>query len=824
EVSTDQTILSGVSPNRFFPSGIISRIEANAEGQGGSITLKTGSLLMTQGAQISASTFGKGDAGNVAIAAETARLTESTFRVVNGQIVDIATGVSSSVEPGAEGNAGTVTLTTGILEVTGGAQLLSSSFGKGDAGSVVITARNSATFAGLSPTGQIFSGAGSRVESFGRGQGGNVELTTGTLLVTQGAQITASTLGQGNAGDVLIQAKEATFSDSVNPFGTVFISGAQSNVLQGAEGNGGTVKITADTLRVTGGAQLASGTFSKGDAGNVVIQANDITLSGVNLATGFPSGVFSTVEPGAEGNGGNVSITGNTLRVSEGGQISASTAARGNGGDVAIAVSKAVFSDSVAGFTPTGARSSVFRGAVGDAGNLLLSVDSLELLSGAQFSTGVFGIGQAGTTTVAAKDSILIDGEGPTGLPSGIFSTLEANTIGSGGDIRISAGSLTLTRGALIDTSTFSRGNAGDVVIDVDDTLRLDGFDPSGARTAIFSVAETNAVGDSGNIRITTGSLFATNGAQINAFTGGRGNAGDVIIEARDRIAFDGVGPSSFSGVLSTVEPTGTGRGGDIKIGTGTLELSNGARLTASSQGTGDAGNIVVQAREAITAVNGDIATSARAASGGAIALSARSIRLFGDSDIRTNVDQGRQDGGSITLEAGAVIAFDDSDILAFARDGRGGDVTFKTAAFFGQNYQPQLSAVDPATLDGNARVDINASGAIAGIISVPDVSFVPNSLTELPAGLVNPDQLLAGSCIVAADSQGAPSQGTFVVTGGEGLLQRPGETISTFSTAQVSPVVSEAPLWQPGDPVVEPQSVYALENGRLVLSRQCGS
>jgi len=43
-------------------------------------------------------------------------------------------------------------------------------------------------------------------------------------------------------------------------------------------------------------------------------------------------------------------------------------------------------------------------------------------------------------------------------------------------------------------------------------------------------------------------------------------------------------------------------------------------------------------------------------------------IRLFGDSDIRTDVDSGADDGGYYHLTAD-LSCFDDSDILAFARD-----------------------------------------------------------------------------------------------------------------------------------------------------------
>ena len=55
------------------------------------------------------------------------------------------------------------------------------------------------------------SAVGSSVSPGAIGNGGSVEVSTGVLSVTNGAQIQAATLGQGNAGNVTITA-----SDRVN--------------------------------------------------------------------------------------------------------------------------------------------------------------------------------------------------------------------------------------------------------------------------------------------------------------------------------------------------------------------------------------------------------------------------------------------------------------------------------------------------------------------------------------------------------------------------------------------------------------------------------
>jgi len=163
---------------------------------------------------------------------------------------------------------------------------------------------------------------------------------------------------------------------------------------------------------------------------------------------------------------------------------------------------------------------------------------------------------------------------------------------------------------------------------------------------------------------------------------------------------------------------------------------------------------------------------------------------------------------------------------LASAPEGQGGNITLNTPVFFGFGYRPGVSETDYAILDGNNRADINASGAIAsGNITTPDTSFVQNSLTELPANVIDTGTLVANSCIDKSDRQ----QGNFIITGSGGLPTRPGDTTaSSYPTGTVRSVggdrVTDSAnrLWQIGDPIVEPQGAYRLPNGQLILSREC--
>ncbi|NES69173.1 MAG: hypothetical protein F6K24_30070, partial [Okeania sp. SIO2D1] len=143
------------------------------------------------------------------------------------------------------------------------------------------------------------------------------------------------------------------------------------------------------------------------------------------------------------------------------------------------------------------------------------------------------------------------------------------------------------------------------------------------------------------------------------------------------------------------------------------------------------------------------------------------------------------------------------------------------TDIFFGFRFTPAAFGTDPATLDFNGRVDINASGAINGVISLPDVSLITNSLNELPDTLIDPDELMKNSCIVRTE---AP-ESTFFITGKGGIAFRPGDPgHAKFATGEVRnlPGDTEPNTWEQGEPIVEPQGVYRLPDGRLVLSREC--
>ncbi|HEY9764311.1 MAG TPA: filamentous hemagglutinin N-terminal domain-containing protein [Trichocoleus sp.] len=570
---------------------------------------------------------------------------------------------------------------------------------------------------------------------------------------------------------------------------------------------GGDIGIHARNLLLENDSLIFAGIDSI--EGTITSQAGDIKINATGAIRVDNSFIQNRVLEGLVGNGGNVEIQTNSLLVTRDGQINAvvSRGSRGNAGNVIIRA------DGLVSFVGGDAYSSISLGGVGKGGNIDIQAGLLAVLDGATLYASTEGVGDAGSVILRGNDGVLFDN-------GTAFSTVEAPGIGQGGRIEVQGAFLSVANGGQLLTATRGQGDAGDILISTRDGVIFDGFNAQDqSLSGAFSSVVAGAQGAGGNISITTpGLLLVSNRARLDASTTGQGNGGNISIQATRGTLFDS------GGAFSTVLADTPFAGGNITVQSQFISLINGGTLSASTLGTGNAGNIEVTADTAFYASNASIGTLALRASGGNITIQAPQIRLEGDSNIVTSVLGGSGSGGNIVMTANSILAFGDSDILAFSREGRGGNIELRTLAFFGENFRPAPRGIEPILLDENGRVDVNASGAISsGAIALPDVSFIQNSLNDLPEGLVNTDQLVAGSCI----AQTPEGQASFVVTGSDGLPSTPGEPLpSAFPTGTVQTTTSTGePVkasWQRGDAIAEPTSVFQLTDGRLLMSRAC--
>jgi large exoprotein involved in heme utilization and adhesion len=127
---------------------------------------------------------------------------------------------------------------------------------------------------------------------------------------------------------------------------------------------------------------------------------------------------------------------------------------------------------------------------------------------------------------INARDTVAFDGVGSNGESSGAFSNVEETGIGDGGNINITSGSLRVSNGAFLVTSTFGQGRAGSVSINARDTVAFDGVGSNGESSGAYRNVGETSIDYGGGISITAESLEVTNGAQLVGITEGQGKAG----------------------------------------------------------------------------------------------------------------------------------------------------------------------------------------------------------------------------------------------------------------------------------------------------------
>ncbi|MFM6265363.1 MAG: hypothetical protein ACKPFA_02450, partial [Dolichospermum sp.] len=219
----------------------------------------TANLTLENDGIINASTFGKGDAGNIAIKAT--------------QGVNVRGRLFSEVRARGEGNSGGITIDTSTLTLENGGTISASTVGKGNAGKIEIQASQ-----GVNVGGALFSG----VSNTGEGDSGGITIDTANLTLENDGIINASTFGKGDAGNIAIKATQG-----VNVGG-----GLSSGVTDTAVGNSGGITIDTATLTLENGGLINASTFGKGNAGNIAIKATQ----GVNVGGGLFSEVTATGE------------------------------------------------------------------------------------------------------------------------------------------------------------------------------------------------------------------------------------------------------------------------------------------------------------------------------------------------------------------------------------------------------------------------------------------------------------------------------------------------------------------------------------------------
>ncbi|NJL73008.1 MAG: hypothetical protein HC888_16410 [Candidatus Competibacteraceae bacterium] len=233
-------------------------VSTTASGDAGQLSINTERLILQNGGVLFARTAGSGQAGTLNIAAsESVEITgTSTTR-------EFASGINAEVAENATGEGGNVTIATGRLSLRDGGQIVLSTLGAGDAGTLNITADQTIQVVGASAGGNrslITAGVGETAT----GQGGTLQLSSDRLSVREGGAITVGTSGRGNAGGLNINTNAAVEVIGTSP------NGERSSVISAgtalsATGDGGDVTISTQQFAGGGwGSNLARYLWRRG--------------------------------------------------------------------------------------------------------------------------------------------------------------------------------------------------------------------------------------------------------------------------------------------------------------------------------------------------------------------------------------------------------------------------------------------------------------------------------------------------------------------------------------------------------------------------------
>lgn len=199
------------------------------------------------------------------------------------------------------------------------------------------------------------------------------------------------------------------------------------------------------------------------------------------------------------------------------------------------------------------------------------------------------------------------------------------------------------------------------------------------------------------------------------------------------------------------------------------------------------------------------------------------SILLAGE-DVRIERGQLNSLGGRIEIEAldkAKLIGRSIVDVRA--RFGDEGDIDISASRRVISDETVRLTGEIPGP-DRNAsnqrRQD--AEGIVNGVQSQEEERTELYILISNRNTLIDTDSLLASSCVVRDNNRDM-----FLITGAGGLPNHPSESISSqYSTGAIRAIsVDNLPVdaeWNPGDPIEEPQGLYQLSDGRIVLSQEC--
>ncbi|WP_250126484.1 S-layer family protein [Chroococcidiopsis sp. CCMEE 29] len=288
--ASSEVQLIGTSKDGESSSNLTTSAQPNSTGNAGGLNLETPTLLVRDGAQVGAVTFGAGRGGNLNVVAHDIQL------IGTSKDSRFPSGLSVSATRNSTGDAGNLTINTDNLWLEDGAQITAATFGTGRGGNLNVVARD-IQLSGIS-NGGLSSGLFTSTQRNSTGDAGGLTISTDNLLVQDGATVGVQSLGTGTAGNMRLDARsirldnnalltantQSALVDSNSEQATININSQNlfmsrnSNIFTNAEGEnviGGNININTDFLFAIENSDISANSENF-RGGNVRINASGI--------------------------------------------------------------------------------------------------------------------------------------------------------------------------------------------------------------------------------------------------------------------------------------------------------------------------------------------------------------------------------------------------------------------------------------------------------------------------------------------------------------------------------------------------------------------
>ncbi|MBD2438440.1 filamentous hemagglutinin N-terminal domain-containing protein [Nostoc sp. FACHB-110] len=703
-VTADNVEVIGRSTDGQFGSAFTTSSQGNLSGDAGNLTINTRNLLIKNGAQVTALTFGQGKAGNLTVNAD------------NVQLVGIAadgrapSGLSASTAPYSSGDAGNLTINTRNLLVQNGAQVSAGTRGQGKGGNLTVNADN-VQLLGSTFDYRFTSGLFVSTQLNSMGDAGNLTINTRNLLVKDGAQVSAGTFSQGKGGNLTVNADNVQILGTAN---NLFPSGLFTSSEGIATGDSGELIINTRNLLVQNGAKVNADTRSQGKGGNLTISAESVQVIGTSANNRYVSELSTSSNEQFSGDAGNLTIITHDLLLQNGARIGAVTFGQGKGGNVYITSENLqVIGTSVNNLSRTIISTSSLPNSRGDAGDLTINTRNLLVQNGAQISAATLGQGQGGNLSITSKNIQVIGASADGLLPSSLVTSSDIDSSGNAGDLTIKTRQLQVHNGAGIFVNSQSPGNAGNLTIDAH-SISLDNHATFNANTRSVN---SNPNRPQATININSKDLILVRGSNIT--TNARG---ENVIGGNININTDVLAAAENSDISANSTDF---RGGNVNITTQGIfgiqfrnALTPESDITATGANSQLNGNVQINTPD-VDPNNGLVELPIEGVDASSL-ISQNFCAVRGGSSFTITGRGGLPPSPNEVLNANAV--WEDWELTAVATDNR-------------NNHHPPVvqSLSEPTQIVPAQGWVINRQGEVTLIAAVPTATL--DNLRNLPSG-----------------------------------------------------------------------------------------